>query len=612
MTHTFHSSHARAATAQRGVRQTPAFTRLSSLLMLLTLLAVLCLSAAARSDDAQTSGQLPLEQLARDPSFSFLDQPLPVSPTLSGNYLAGRFAQQHQDWPAAHTYIGEVALRDNNNAAMLQRAFLLSLGAGRFAQAERLARSIGTQDPVADVAHIFLAAAALKKGEADVALTELGRLPDDGFGDFTKPLLSAWALAAKGDFTAALARIDAADKVGAEATFAFHRGMIADLAGEDQMAADSYLASMREGLSLHSALVIAAFFDRHGASQVSAKIYQGIDKLFESASTLGVTPENARNLPRPSATDGAALAVFDIASMLYDRRAHDSAQIYASLTHMLSPKMSYASLMLGDIAALAGQYGAALERYAEIGAASPLYWLSRLRTAEVYEARGDLDRAAAVLSALAQEPRTRLPSLAALGDIYRRQNELPKAYKAYDAAVAAAPDKAVVKGSLLFSRAMMLSRMGQWAGAEKDLQAALELQPDNPTLLNFIGYSWMERGKNVDMAFDYIRRALALKPDDGYILDSYGWALHRRGDTGAAIGWLEKAAATVPGDATILDHLGDAYWFAGRVTEAQFQWQRARDLAEDHAFRNGVDAKLRDGLTLAPQPAIADRRDAKI
>lgn len=617
MTRAFPQHHARsrAIAVTRDDCNARPLLRIVCLLMLLSVVAMLCIAAAAHAADTRNdaAGKLPLEQLAQDPSFAFLDQPLPISPTLSGNYLAGRFAQRHQDWSAAHTYIGEVALRDAANPAMLQRAFLLSLGAGKFAQAERLARSINTQDPAADVAHIFLASIALKNGDANTALAELDHLPNDGFGDFTKPLLSAWALAAKGEYDAALAKIDAADKVGAEATFAFHRGMIADMAGRDQAAVDSYMTSMREGLSLHSAMVIASFFDRHQATRVSEKIYQGIDKLFDVAPTLGITPRAGDTAAKPTASEGAAFAVFDIASMLYDRHANDSAQIYAQLTHMLAPNMPYASLMLGDVAAVSGQYDTALGHYAGIEAKSPLYWLSRLRVAEVYEARGDLPHAAAVLGALAQEPRTHLPSLAALGDIYRRQGDMEHARQAYDAAVASAPETPAVKGPLLFSRGMVLSHMGQAAAADHDLMAALKLQPDNANLLNFIGYTWMEQGKKQDEAFDYIRRAMALKPDDGYILDSYGWALHRRGDTNAAIEWLEKAVAAVPGDATILDHLGDAYWFAGRVTEAQFQWQRARDMAQDNTFKNGVEAKLRDGLSMAPRPqVVVDKRDVKI
>ncbi len=612
MTHAFHHRRRRAV-AVACARRHETHTLCLLALMLFTIVVLLSLAGVARADTlAHEDGALPLEQLAHDPAFAFLDQPLPVSHTLSGNYLAGRFAQRRQDWSAAHTYIGEVALRDNANPAMTQRAFLLAVGAGQFAQAQRLADSINTQDPAADVAHIFLAAAALQQGQGERALAHLARLPDSGFGDFTKPLLTAWALAAKGDFDAALAVFDATDPTGAEATFAFHRGMIAALAGRDKTAVDAYMVSMREGLSLHSALVISAYFDRKNAPQVSAKIYEGIDKLFDVAPTLGVTPRAQKDTATPAVAEGAALAVFDIASMLYERRAHDSAQVYANIAHMLSPDMAFPRLMLGDIAALAGQYDVALGHYAAIGDASPLYWLSRLRVAEVHEANGQLGHAAHVLGTLAQEPRTRLPSLVALGDIYRRQDDLTNARKAYDAAVAVVPDKPEVKAPLLYSRAMTADRLGDWGAARGDLLAAIRLQPDNAQVLNFTGYRMIEQGEDTDQAFTYIRRAMALKPDDGYILDSYGWALHRRGDTQGAIPWLEKAVAAIPGNAAILDHLGDVYWFAGRVTEAQFQWQRARDLTDDHAFRTGVEAKLRHGLSLAPAPQVVEKRDARI
>lgn len=551
--------------------------------------------------------------LKADAKSAYAAAPLPVARTVSANYLAGRFAQRRQDWNAAQAYIGEVARRDRS-PMMQQRAFLLSVGAGRFAEAEQIATSLDPADTTADVASIFMAGKALADQKPADALAYLERLPEDGFGDFTKPLLTAWALAGKGDFAAAEALLSESPlPEGYEAAYAFHRGLIAEMRGDPRAAADAYLVTMREGLSLHSALVIAAFFDRMNAPQVSAKIREGIDRLFVTAPALAAAmPALPAGSPSVrSAADGAAYVVFDVASMLYERRAYDSAQIYASLTRLMSPAMPYASLMLGDIAALGGHYAQALDQYAVIDKETPIYWLSRLRVAEVHEAAGDMASAAGVLGALAEEPRTRLPSLMALGDIYRRQQDFESARDVYDRAMETEPAQDA-RAAIFFARGMAASRLGDWAAAESDIGEGLKLQPDNAQALNFLGYSWLDRGEKTDQAFEMIRRAVALKPDDGYILDSYGWALYGQGDYAAAVTWLEKAVAAVPGDATILDHLGDAYWRQGRARDAHFQWSRARDMTSDSALRQGMDHKLRAGLEAPVQPAQIVHRDARI
>lgn len=577
------------------------------LFMLAALAMVVLITTTARAADAQDA----LGQLPSQPGYAFLDQALPVSHTLAGNYLAGRYAQRRQDWSAAETYIGEVARRDGANAAMTHRAFLLALGAGRYQQAEKLVVGIDNADPVADVAHIFQAAMALRENEPVAALGHLESLPAEGFSDFTRPLLVAWTLAANGKFDAAQAALATADSKGVEGIIAFHRGLIAEMAADDTTAAAAYVTSMREGLSLHGALVIAHYFDRNGAHVISEKIYEGVDRLFAGVPTLRTHGDNIYAKQNLTAADGAAFAIFDIASMLYERRAYDSAQIYASLAQLLSPNMPYARLMLGDIAALGGHYDDALAHYQAIAETSPLFWLSRLRVAEVYQADGDIIAATNVLEKLAEQPQTQLPSLVALGDIHRRQLDFAKARDAYDRALATSPADEV-RAPILFSRGMSLTRLGDWPAAEKDLTAALAIDPNNADILNFLGYSMIDRQQNTDAAFEYIRRAVALEPQDGYILDSYGWALFRRQDFSGAIDWLEKAVAAVPGDATILDHLGDAYWQVGRYTEAQYQWRRARDLTGDAALRGAVDAKLLNGLNVPAPSQMVRHDDAKI
>lgn len=574
-------------------------------LVMLTVL-VLC-STHARSDQ-------------QDASQSVTASGLPISHSLSGNYLAGRYAQRQQDWRAAQTYMGEVVLRDADNSVMMQRAFLLSIGAGRMDHARTLADLIIKDTPDSEIMLIFMASAALADARYDDALAHLEALPSDGFGDYTKPLLTAWAMAGKGRVDEAREVLDAA-AVREDATFLFHIGLMNEWAGDDKAAERAYTAAMAEGLSMHSALLIADFFRRTGRPEISDKIHTGIGEMFSANPFAGPTTalnaaggSKLRNVSSPA--EGAAFAVFDIASLLYERKAYDSAQIYANIVNMMMPQSAYAHLMLGDIAALHNHYAEGMAHYDMIAKPSPLYWLSRLRVAEVYEVSGNLPAAAALLEDLSDEPATKAPSLIALGDIHRRQSDFDGAITAYTRALAAQRGEAG-KAPVLYGRALAHSGKSDWKNAEKDLQEALSYQPDNPHILNTLGYSWADRGENLERAADYLRRAITLKPDDGAIMDSYGWVHYRKGDFATAIEWLEKAVAAEPTDATILDHLGDAYWRANRHVEAQFQWQRARDLSGDAVVRSQLEQKITSGLGDIPRggtghPEMAQQQETKI
>ena len=162
---------------------------------------------------------------------------------------------------------------------------------------------------------------------------------------------------------------------------------------------------------------------------------------------------------------------------------------------------------------------------------------------------------------------------------------------------------------VIYARGMAQERLNNWDMAEKDLLKALEMQPDNPMILNFIGYSWADKGVHIEQALKYIRRAVAMRPDDGYMVDSLGWALYRAGQYTESVEWLEKAVGIVADDSTILDHLGDAYWQAGRKNEARFKWQRAHELSKDAGFRTSLEHKLSSGVDAAP--AQVAHTDAK-
>lgn len=531
---------------------------------------------------------------------------VPDHRTFSGSYLAGRFAQRQQDWDVAQSYMGTVLSYDGGNREMTERTFLLALGAGNFSGAKELAQKVLAAKPGSELPLIFMAGEAISRDDFKTALGYLDQLPSEGFGQYTKPMLTAWSLIGAGKKEAAL-KLLAETASPDDPAYRMHAGLMEELAGNNAAAAAHYKVAMANGLNLHSAVMIAGFFERTGQPEISREIYNGLDKIYPFNPFLtALSHRAAGSLPAPNiarAADGAAVALFDLATLLYEKRAFESAQIYGSLVQQLAPASPFARLMMGDIYGLHDQFDKAAESYAAIEPSSPIYWIARVRMTDAYEVSGQLDKAAAMLTGLQQNPATRMPALVALGDFYRRHNRFEDAVNAYNQSLAGMAKPTQEQWTIVYARGMAEERLDHWDNAEKDLLQALSFQPDNPMILNYIAYSWANKGVNLNKALEYAKHAAALKPDDGYILDSYGWILFRLSQYKEAAKYLEQAVAQVPGDSTLLDHLGDAYWQTGRRNEARYQWRHAHDLSQDAAFKATVQQKLLHGISVPNQSA---------
>jgi len=248
--------------------------------------------------------------------------------------------------------------------------------------------------------------------------------------------------------------------------------------------------------------------------------------------------------------------------------------------------------MAGDILSGLDQYGAADQLYQALPGDGPLRWGASLRVARNLEELGQIDAAVATLRSLAALRPERPEALLALGDLWRRQKHWTQAVDAYDQAVTRGASDERALWPVYYARGVALERANQWPRAELDLLHALELEPDEPQVLNYLGYSWIEQGTHLPRATAMIEKAVSLRPSDGFIIDSLGWAFYRSGDYPRAVETLQKAVTLVPGDAAINDHLGDALWRAGRPQEARFQWQHALLFDPDPDLRAQLAEKL--------------------
>jgi tetratricopeptide (TPR) repeat protein len=303
--------------------------------------------------------------------------------------------------------------------------------------------------------------------------------------------------------------------------------------------------------------------------------------------------------------DGLAEALFDLASVLNQRDTQDLALLYARLALELSPKYVLAQLLIAEIAESEHRLPEALAVYRSIDRSSPFGWSAQLRAAEVLDELDRTDESVGELKRMAAERPDSAQPLIELGDILRGRNRFPDAVAAYDGAIARLEPAEGRYWSLFYSRGIALERSGQWPRAEGDFLRALELQSDQPLVLNYLGYSWLEKREHLDRALKMIERAVELRPNDGYIVDSLGWAHFQLGDYPQSIQYLERAIELLPEDPTINDHLGDAYWRSGRLAEARYQWQRALQFQPEADEVKTIDAKLDKGLAAPPTAATS-------
>jgi len=539
--------------------------------------------------------------------------PLSTSPDrLFGAYLAGRHAQQVRDCNTAAGWYDKAIADDPDAPELISRTFLMDVCIGRFDRARALAEKELKLDPGDAVAELVLVVDRLKAGDAAGALKHAQSLRSEGVHRFVGPFALAWTRMAMHDLAGADSALQGLDKFnGLQPLKVFQLGLLYDFAGKADKARQYFDKALRDAEQLNWRLTdaIANFEERHGRADQANSLYQRFIRQ-NSGSDLALSVRAARQPgpPEPtirSATDGLAEAMFDLASVLNQAQTIDLALLYDRFALALRPQFPLAQLLLADILSAQQKPEESLAVLADVAPGSPYYWSARLRSAINLDTLDRSDEAIAQLKAMSAENAGLTGAEVQLGDILRGKKRFGEAVAAYEEAIRrAAASGLPERWQLFYDRGVALERSGQWKRAEGDLLHALQLKPDQPLVLNYLGYSWIDRGENLDRGLKMIEKAVALKPEDGYITDSLGWAHYRMGDYSGAVQYLEKATELVPQDPTINDHLGDAYWQTGRLVEARYQWRRALQFGPQENEVKPIEAKLENGLHL---PAVPPR-----
>jgi len=524
--------------------------------------------------------------------------------TTSGSYLAARHASVERDASSAATFYRSALRTDPKNNELLDRAFISSLADGDIDDAVKLADRILAVDKTNRVARLVIGVRDLKQKKYASAQTNINQSVRGPITDLVATLLSAWASYGAGDTKTAVANID--KLTGPEWYPIFkdlHSGLILELAGKDKEAGVRLERAYKlEDSMLRVSDYYARWLSRNKDAASAAAVYEAFDKKLPRHPLVleGLREAKAGKKMPPlvdSPQSGGAEALYGIGATLTRRGGEDLALVYLQLALYLVPNHPLALLSLADLYESVKKPAMAIKVYERMPANSPLKRNAQIQLAIDLDAADRTDEAIKILKNVTTEDRKDIEAVMALGNIERGRKKFADCALTYSHGIdilPAAPDKNT--WVYYYYRGICEERSKQWNKAETDMRKALELQPEQPHVLNYLGYSWIDQGVNLDEGMKMIKRAVEQRPDDGYIVDSLGWAYYRIGNYEDAVKNLERAIDLKPEDPTINDHLGDAYWRVGRTLEAKFQWAHARDLKPEPEDLPKIEAKIENGL----------------
>ena len=539
--------------------------------------------------------------------------PMPPEPAASahrgeasplGNYLVGRYAHARGDYAAAAQHLQRVLVEDPDNPSLLRRTVSLLAADGRIEDAAALAERLLDIEASGRLAQFVLGLRAARDGDYQEALRRISAIEREGVYTLLIPLAEGWLHTGAGSGAAALAALaPLADRDSYRPSFFLNAGLIHDLAGREEDAEAMLRDAIAISIGSHRPVAaLGSVLMRAGRVVEARAIYEEyrdqnpdiiwIGRVLAAVDAGETVPPLVSN-----AREGLAEALLGAAAALPQRDGGEAALIYARLALFLRDDLDSARFLIGEILENAERLEDAVKAYRSIPAGSDFAWAAQLRAAAGLADLDRQDEAVATLRRMADEQPERTDAVTVLGDVFRRDEQYAEAAAAYDVAVDRIETVEYRHWRLFYVRGIAFERLGEWPKAEADFKRALELEPDQPLVLNYLGYSWVEQEHNLDEAKAMIEKAVELRPDDGYIVDSLGWVAYKLGDFEEAVHQLERAVELVAGDPIINDHLGDAYWQVGRLHEAQFQWRRVLTLEPEDDLAAQVGRKIAGGLS---------------
>ena len=555
-----------------------------------------------------------LAACAQGPSTVTLRGPVAGSPLFDtrssyGQFLAGQAALRDGKSKEAATYFGAAAVLGDDPGVIGERSFSALLLAGEITRAAAAAPTgPDTPEAIQRMAVLTRVVEALAVGKGKDAQALLKANPPGFPHQQAAALLGPWAAAAAGDGEGAIVqptlRTDKLVQYFGQQGQArlFERAKRYDEAETDYKA----LTANATTASIFT-LDYGAFLERRKRHDDAVALYD--TALRAAPNDVGLLRARARAASKgappamPTIRQGAAEGLVACAATFAGERQGQFALAYLRLALRLDPARDEAWVLVGDLLNQGEDPQGAIEAYGHVPADSPHYASAQSKIAWAWNDLGDKAKALEVARAAATAAPNDRDAQLALADLLRAGSQWNESVAVLDKIVE--HDGANPDWRVLYLRAVSLEQAKRWPEAERDLQQALKLNPNEPELLNFLGYSWIDRNEHLAEALAMVQKAVAARPQSGAMLDSLGWAYYRLGDYKAAVEKLEGAVELEPGDPDVNGHLGDAYWRIGRKTEAQFQWRRVLSLEPDEQQKADSEAKLKNGLAATGAAASA-------
>ncbi len=544
--------------------------------------------------------------------------------TLAGAYLAARLADSDNDLNSAIAYYRRAHSFDPDNQGVQQSLLLGLISQGKFDEALPFADSLKAAPEVERFSRLALAVDAIRKGEYDKAEPLLQLAMGSDLDRLITSLVTGWARLGAGDATAALDMLDGMSGPEWYNLFVnYHTALIAEQGGEIEKARQAFeetAAGVAAGGAapetyLRSLEAFAGFLHRQNEEEGALAVLDQAEEFAPGRLTIRVLREKIEagepaSALVPDVSAGAAEVLLNLATALNRSGGESFVRLYLQYALALRPRSDAILIQLAGIAEQQRDSESAIAHYEDIPDTSPMKSIAELQLGLNLADLERFDEAVEHLKAAVSEDPDDIRAYLALGGVYARQENYRAAADLYEEAVSRIDEPTREEWNVFYQRGIAYERLKEWDKAEPNFRQALDLFPDQPQVLNYLGYSWVDMNVNLEEGLDMIRRAVEIRPSDGYIVDSLGWAYYRLGRYEEAVKELERAVGLMPADPVLNDHLGDAYWRVGRKLEATFQWRHALSLEPDDNVKADAERKLKDGLGV-DERADADAEEAE-
>lgn len=523
--------------------------------------------------------------------------PAAAADTAYGMFLAGNAALNEGRSDEAARFLELARAQSGDEATVAERSFTAALLAGDVDKAAQLAPDGPTaSEPGKRMGRLVKAVESIADGKGKAAQEQLA---GDAIGfphRSAAALLAPWAAAQAGDVEGSLVRPQVRGDTTVDYFGQLGQAHLYERAKRfDEAETDFKALTGGEASSELAVLAYGGFLERRGRRGDALKLYD--TALARNPTSAGLKAARSRAAAgkaapaAPSIKEGSALAMLAPAATMIAARQGQIGLAYLRLALRLDPQRNDAWLMVGDFLQGAGDSEGARAAYAKPKPGSPEYSAAQVKLAWSYQQDGQKETALKLAQAAAATGDA--DARVMLSDLLRANERYDESVQMLGELIAESPTP---DWRLHYARGAALNQLGRWNEAEADLLAALKLRPEEPELLNFLGYSWIDRGERLKEAMAMVEKAVASNPRSGAMIDSLGWAYYRLGDYKTAVEKLEQAVELEAGDPEINNHLGDAYWMVGRKDEAVFQWRRVLTLNPEDRVKADAERKLASGL----------------